>query len=158
MNKLLKTGIVTKTKVQNQLTWALANTDDVSKAVNDDNISTQHDDISTRKNNETQTNQDLESSSTPTIDSVYELLKSININNKEEILFLRNEIKQKNDIIASQQKIISMLVIDHERDEISRNNLQVPEKGFKPYTKTFRHGKNNPPENISCTNQYECFL
>ena len=143
LNKLLKTGIVTKTRVQNLLTWALANTD-VSNTVNDENISTQHDDISTHKNNETKINQDLESTSTPTNDSVYELLKLININNKEEILFLRNEMKQKNDLIASQQKIISMLVIHHERDQTSRNNLQVPEKGFKPYTKTFRHGKNKP--------------
>ena len=63
LNKLLKTGIVTKTKVQNLLTWDFANTDDVSNAVNDDNIFT-HDDISRRKNNETQTNQDLESSNT----------------------------------------------------------------------------------------------
>ena len=65
------------------------------------------------------------------------------------------EIKQNDDFIASHQRIISMLVIDHERDETSRNNMQVPEKGFKPYTKTFRHGKNNPPENINCTNRYE---
>ena len=50
-----------------------------------------------------------------------ELMQTLNINQKEEIAFLRGEIKEKNDLIKSLEKIIKMLVDDQE-NTVKRTN------------------------------------
>ena len=105
LNKLLKQDIIKKDKKDNRIQWSLVVHDDVY--VNDVTggntseknkiVATNHE--SQRINKETQCEQNLVNP------SYQDLLQSINKSNKEEIDFLRNEIKQKNELISSQQHL-----------------------------------------------------
>ena len=102
-----------KSKANNNLMWSLTleqfdSNDEPVKSFDD-------------RNKFTQTTINHDSSETFKNITVNELMQTLNINQKEEIAFLRGEITEKNDLIKSLEKILNMLVDDQE-NTVKRTN------------------------------------
>ena len=147
LNKLLKSDIITKRKVNSNLLWELSNE---QIDLNDASL-----DRSENRNIQTQSTTKRDINSTTKDFTAYEFLEKINNNQKEEIAFLRNEIKEKNELIKSQQKIINILVEDNAAEKATIKASRIQDS-FLPYDKTFKPYKNKPTEKeVESVNQYK---
>ena len=93
LNKLLRDDTIMKSKANNNLMWSLT----IEQFDSNDELVKSFDD----RNKFTQTTINHDSSDTFKNITVNEPMQTLNINQKEEIAFLRGEIKEKNDLIKS---------------------------------------------------------
>lgn len=146
LNKLLNRHIIKKGKLDNnrlQL-YSLVDVNDSSdvKNISDKNKPAVNNGVNTT----------LKKLSQPEINplrpSYQDLLLGIVNSYKDEIIFLRNEIKQKNELIVSQQQVINMLVVDEHKNP-------QPEQQFQQYNKTFKNSKVAPIKLFENVNRFE---
>lgn len=147
LNKLLKADTIQKNKIANRVQWSLADINvDTKDVIGEDTHTENYNDdpkhINTHVSDQSQCGHGL-------MDYSYQdLLQSIILSHKEEILFLKNEIKVKNELIASQQEILTILV--------SEQNTNVkPEPEFKLYKKTFNKPRKVQENNTELENRFD---
>ena len=105
------------------------------------------------RNKFTQTKINHDSSDTFKNITVNELMQTLNINQKEEIACLRGEIKEKNDLIKSLQKIINMLVDDQE-NTVKRTNRVHQQPIIPDKITSKRYNKPVVERNVETSNSY----
>ena len=150
LNKLLNQKMVKKDKIGNQIQWSLIEIDDevignnstAAVEVIEENFQNQ---ISKHGNQEVKHE-----------DSYIDLLKLVNSNFIEDILFLRREVEKKNELISSQQQIINMLILDQQRERVYGVYQPTHQKDdFKPYTKTFKPSSENSEKPFGMNSRYQ---
>lgn len=140
LNKLLNQKMIKKDKIGSQNQWSLVH-DEVAVEVIEESFQEQ---ISKHENQEAKLSE---------INSYVNLLKLVNSNFIQDILFLRREVEKKNELIASQQQIINVLVLDQHKQRIYPTTHQ--EDDFKPYTKTFKPYMENLEKPFGMNSRYQ---
>ena len=145
--------MIKKEKVGNRFQWSLEiDADDI--VISEVSVDEKEKEEYLRKQiSEQHENKEFQLSEINHRDSYIDLLKLVNKNFIDDILFMRKEIERKNDHIASQQKIIDMLLSDRNQQKACNNE----DDEFKKYKKTFKPSisKENPEKSFSQCSRYQ---
>ncbi len=164
LNNMHKNGIITKSKVNNTICWNIVDDyvngesfiDKIEENITILDVEKHVLEIEEKNDNRT----DNEANKDETI---MDLMYTINDNNKDEINFLRKEIQEKNSLIASLQKVITLIVSDKERENIvSKENIEKispVSTNYKPYNKTFKevNKQSESTYKIEQSNRFDAF-
>lgn len=155
LNKLLTQKMIKKDKIGNQFQWSLIKADDEVKGGDVSVINIFEESFQEQEKFYEHENQDAKLPEINPGDSYTNLLKLVNSNFIGDILFLRKEVERKNELIASQQQIINMLVLDQQKQRVYQ---YIPSKDdFIPCKKTFKPSasRDNPEKPFGRNSRYQ---